>query len=278
MSEISLFVWILPVVILVLLLFSSITVIREYERAVVFLLGRFQRVMGPGLFLLVPVLQQMVKVDLRTRVLDVPPQDIISKDNVSVQVSAVVYYRIVDPAHAIIQVQRYDEATSQLAQTTLRSILGQHDLDTMLAERDRLNAGIQEILDQQTGAWGIKVSNVEIKNVDLNQTMIHAIAKQAEAERLRRAKVINAEGEFQAAERLRRRGADHRDRARRHAAPLSGDAVRDRRRPVQHHRVPVSDRAPPDPGLRRGAVGDGHCHLKHRPSRNDSWRNMPILV
>jgi regulator of protease activity HflC (stomatin/prohibitin superfamily) len=203
MSEISLFVWILPVVILVLLLFSSITVIREYERAVVFLLGRFQRVMGPGLFLLVPVLQQMVKVDLRTRVLDVPPQDIISKDNVSVQVSAVVYYRIVDPAHAIIQVQRYDEATSQLAQTTLRSILGQHDLDTMLAERDRLNAGIQEILDQQTGAWGIKVSNVEIKNVDLNQTMIHAIAKQAEAERLRRAKVINAEGEFQAAERLR---------------------------------------------------------------------------
>jgi regulator of protease activity HflC (stomatin/prohibitin superfamily) len=147
MSEISLFVWILPVVILVLLLFSSITVIREYERAVVFLLGRFQRVMGPGLFLLVPVLQQMVKVDLRTRVLDVPPQDIISKDNVSVQVSAVVYYRIVDPAHAIIQVQRYDEATSQLAQTTLRSILGQHDLDTMLAERDRLNAGIQEILD-----------------------------------------------------------------------------------------------------------------------------------
>lgn len=202
-NDLGLFFWAGLILIAVIVLFMSVTVIREYERAVVFLLGRFQRVMGPGLFLLIPVVQQMVKVDLRTRVLDVPPQDIISKDNVSVQVSAVVYYRIVDPAHAIIEVQQFDLATSQLAQTTLRSILGQHDLDTMLAERDRLNAGIQEILDQQTGAWGIKVSTVEIKNIDLNQSMILAIAKQAEAERLRRAKVINAEGEFQAAERLR---------------------------------------------------------------------------
>ena len=203
MNDVGLFFWTGLILLGVIVLFMSVTVIREYERAVVFLLGRFQRVMGPGLFLLIPVVQQMVKVDLRTRVLDVPPQDIISKDNVSVQVSAIVYYRIVDPAHAIIEVQQFDLATSQLAQTTLRSILGQHDLDSMLAERDRLNAGIQEILDQQTGAWGIKVSSVEIKNIDLNPTMIQAIAKQAEAERLRRAKVINAEGEFQAAERLR---------------------------------------------------------------------------
>jgi regulator of protease activity HflC (stomatin/prohibitin superfamily) len=187
----------------ILLLMASVTVIREYERAVVFLLGRFQRVMGPGLFLLLPVVQQMVKIDLRTRVLDVPPQDIISRDNVTVQVSAVVYYRVIEPESAVIQVERFEVATSQLAQTTLRSVLGQYELDAMLAERDKLNASIQGILDQQTGAWGIKVSNVEIKNVDLNQTMIHAIAKQAEAERLRRAKVINAEGEYQAAERLR---------------------------------------------------------------------------
>ena len=203
MNDPSFFFWAGLVLIAAIILFMSVTVIREYERAVVFLLGRFQRVMGPGLFLLIPVVQQMVKVDLRTRVLDVPPQDIISKDNVSVQVSAVVYYRIIDPAHAIIEVERFDVATSQLAQTTLRSILGQHDLDTMLAEREQLNTGIQAILDQQTGAWGIKVSTVEIKNVDLNPTMVQAIAKQAEAERLRRAKVINAEGEFQAAERLR---------------------------------------------------------------------------
>lgn len=203
MNDASLYFTMILIVIGAFALFVSVTVVREYERAVVFLLGRFQRVMGPGLFLLIPVVQQMVRVDLRTRVLDVPPQDIISKDNVSVQVSAVVYYRIVDPAHAIIEVQQFDLATSQLAQTTLRSILGQHDLDTMLAEREQLNAGIQAILDQQTDAWGIKVTNVEIKNIDLNPTMIQAIAKQAEAERLRRAKVINAEGEFQAAERLR---------------------------------------------------------------------------
>ena len=177
MNDPSFFFWAGLVVIAAIILFMSVTVIREYERAVVFLLGRFQRVMGPGLFLLIPVVQQMVKVDLRTRVLDVPPQDIISKDNVSVQVSAVVYYRIIDPAHAIIEVERFDVATSQLAQTTLRSILGQHDLDTMLAEREQLNTGIQAILDQQTGAWGIKVSTVEIKNVDLNPTMVQAIAK-----------------------------------------------------------------------------------------------------
>jgi regulator of protease activity HflC (stomatin/prohibitin superfamily) len=187
----------------VFLIAISVKVIREYERAVVFLLGRFQRVKGPGLIVLIPGVQQMVRVDLRTRVLDVPSQDVISRDNVSVKVNAVVYYRVLDPQLAVIQVERFEEATSQLAQTTLRSVLGQHDLDQMLAEREGLNTEIQRILDQQTDAWGIKVSNVELKHVDLNESMIRAIAKQAEAERLRRAKVINAEGEFQAAERLR---------------------------------------------------------------------------
>lgn len=186
-----------------LLLALSIKVIREYERAVVFLLGRFQRVKGPGLILVVPIVQQMVRVDLRTRVLDVPSQDVISKDNVSVKVNAVVYYRVLDPELAVIRVERFEEATSQLAQTTLRSVLGQHELDQMLAERESLNADIQRILDQQTDAWGIKVANVELKHVDLDESMVRAIAKQAEAERIRRAKVINAEGEFQAAERLR---------------------------------------------------------------------------
>jgi regulator of protease activity HflC (stomatin/prohibitin superfamily) len=187
----------------VFLIAVSVKVIREYERAVVFLLGRFQRVKGPGLIVLIPGVQQMVPVDLRTRVLDVPSQDVISRDNVSVKVNAVVYYRVLDPQLAVIQVERFEEATSQLVQTTLRSVLGQHDLDQMLAEREGLNTEIQRILDQQTDAWGIKVSNVELKHVDLNESMIRAIAKQAEAERLRRAKVINAEGEFQAAERLR---------------------------------------------------------------------------
>jgi regulator of protease activity HflC (stomatin/prohibitin superfamily) len=186
----------------VFLIAVSVKVIREYERAVVFLLGRFQRVKGPGLIVLIPGVQQMVRVDLRTRVLDVPSQDVISRDNVSVKVNAVVYYRVLDPQLAVIQVERFEEATSQLAQTTLRSVLGQHDLDQMLAERESLNSDIQRILDQQTDAWGIKVSNVELKHVDLDESMIRAIAKQAEAERIRRAKVINAEGEFQAAERL----------------------------------------------------------------------------
>lgn len=199
MSLITLF----PIlIVLAMVLFSSIKVLREYERAVVFQLGRFWKVKGPGLIVLVPMLQQMVRVDIRTIVMDVPPQDLISRDNVSVQVNAVVYFRVVDPQLAIIAVEHYYEATSQLAQTTLRSVLGQHDLDEILAERDKLNDQIRAILDEQTDAWGIKVANVEIKHVDINETMVRAIARQAEAERQRRAKVIHAEGELQAAEKL----------------------------------------------------------------------------
>ena len=168
----------------------------------VFVLGRFQRVMGPGLIIIIPVLQQLVRVDLRTRVFDVPPQDVITRDTVSVKVNAVVYLRVVDPQLAIIQVANFIEATSQLSQTTLRAILGKHELDALLAEREKLNSDIQEVLDKQTDAWGIKVSNVEIKHVDLNETMVRAIARQAEAERERRAKVIHAEGELQASEKL----------------------------------------------------------------------------
>jgi regulator of protease activity HflC (stomatin/prohibitin superfamily) len=183
-------------------LISALKILREYERGVVFMLGRFWRVKGPGLIIVIPVLQQMVRVDLRTIVLDVPSQDVISRDNVSVKVNAVVYFRVLDPERAIIQVEDYMAATSQLAQTTLRSVLGQHELDEMLAERDRLNGDVRNILDQQTDTWGIKVSNVEIKHVDLDDSMIRAIARQAEAERARRAKVIHAEGEQQAAEKL----------------------------------------------------------------------------
>jgi regulator of protease activity HflC (stomatin/prohibitin superfamily) len=193
------------VVVLVLaiaLLASMFRVLREYERGVIFMLGRFYKVKGPGLIIIIPVLQQMVRVDLRTVVMDVPTQDVISRDNVSVQVNAVLYFRVVDPERAIIQVENYLEATSQLSQTTLRSVLGQHELDDMLAERERLNADIQTILDKQTAAWGIKVANVEIKHVDLNETMVRALAKQAEAERERRAKVIHAIGEAEAAEKL----------------------------------------------------------------------------
>ena len=179
-----------------------IFILREYERGVVFFLGRFQSVMGPGLIVLIPGVQQLVRVDLRMRVLDVPTQDVISRDNVSVQVNAVIYFRVFDPEKAIVQVEDFQAATSQLAQTTLRSVLGQHELDEMLSERDKLNSDIQQTLDKQTDAWGIKVSNVEIKHVDLNETMVRAIAKQAEAERMRRAKVIAAEGEFQASEKL----------------------------------------------------------------------------
>jgi len=181
---------------------AAIRVLREYERGVVFFLGRFQSVKGPGLIIIIPVVQQMVRVDLRTRVFDVPAQDVISRDNVSVKVNAVVYLRVVDPQLAIIQVANFSEATSQLAQTTLRAVLGKHDLDQMLAEREKLNSDIQEVLDKQTDAWGIKVSNVEIKHVDLNENMVRAIARQAEAERERRAKVIHAEGELQASEKL----------------------------------------------------------------------------
>jgi regulator of protease activity HflC (stomatin/prohibitin superfamily) len=190
------------IVIVVVLIALSIKILREYERAVVFFLGRFQRVFGPGLIVIIPGVQQFVRVDLRTRVFDVPPQDVITRDNVSVKVNAVVYLRVVDPQLAIIQVANFVEATSQLSQTTLRAILGKHELDQLLAEREKLNQDIQEVLDAQTDAWGIKVSNVEIKHVDLNETMVRAIARQAEAERERRAKVIHAEGELQASEKL----------------------------------------------------------------------------
>jgi regulator of protease activity HflC (stomatin/prohibitin superfamily) len=184
------------------LLFSAIRILREYERGVVFMLGRFWRVKGPGLIIVIPIIQQMVKVDLRTVVMDVPTQDVISRDNVSVKVNAVIYFRVIDPEKAIIQVENFFAATSQLAQTTLRSVLGQHELDDMLAGREKLNADIQNILDTQTDAWGIKVANVEIKHVDLDESMVRAIARQAEAERVRRAKIIHAEGEQQASEKL----------------------------------------------------------------------------
>ncbi|HEX7060637.1 MAG TPA: slipin family protein [Woeseiaceae bacterium] len=187
---------------LVVILYNTIKVLKEYERGVVFFLGRFQRVKGPGLILLFPVIQTMTKVDLRVIVLDVPTQDVISRDNVSVKVNAVIYFRIVDPEKAVIRVANVFEATSQLSQTTLRSVLGRHELDDMLAEREKLNNDIQTILDQRTDAWGVKVANVEIKHVDLDESMIRAIAQQAEAERSRRAKVINAEGELQAAQKL----------------------------------------------------------------------------
>ena len=190
------------IVIVIILLALSIKILREYERAVVFFLGRFQRVFGPGLIFIIPGVQQFVRVDLRTRVFDVPAQDVISRDNVSVKVNAVVYLRVVDPQLAIIQVANFIEATSQLAQTTLRAVLGKHELDEMLAEREKLNQDIQTVLDAQTDAWGIKVSNVEIKHVDLNETMVRAIARQAEAERERRAKVIHAQGELEASEKL----------------------------------------------------------------------------
>ncbi len=186
----------------VMFFIGAVRILREYERGVVFLLGRFWKVKGPGFILIIPVVQQMVRVDLRTIVMDVPSQDVISRDNVSVKVNAVVYFRVIQPDKAIIQVENFFDATSQLAQTTLRSVLGQHELDEMLSERERLNADVQKILDQQTDAWGIKVSNVEIKHVDLDESMIRAIAKQAEAERVRRAKIIHAEGEMQASEKL----------------------------------------------------------------------------
>ncbi|HEY0722088.1 MAG TPA: slipin family protein [Gammaproteobacteria bacterium] len=189
--------------VLIVLLLSAIRILREYERGVIFMLGRFWKVKGPGLIIVIPMVQAMERVDLRTVVMDVPSQDVISRDNVSVKVNAVIYFRVIDPQRAIIQVENFLEATSQLAQTTLRSVLGQHELDDMLAERDKLNNDIQLILDKQTDAWGIKVANVEIKHVDLDESMVRAIAKQAEAERLRRAKVILAEGEQQAAEKLR---------------------------------------------------------------------------
>ena len=190
------------VLLIAILVISSFRILREYERGVVFMLGRFWRVKGPGLVLVIAGVQQMVRVDLRTIVMDVPPQDVITRDNVSVKVNAVVYFRVVDPEKSVIQVAKFLEATSQLAQTTLRAVLGKHELDELLAERERLNSDIQRVLDSQTDAWGIKVSTVEIKHVDLNESMIRAIARQAEAERERRAKIIHAEGELQASEKL----------------------------------------------------------------------------
>ncbi len=192
----------IAVILIVFIAFSLFHVLREYERGVIFFLGRFERVKGPGLIIVIPIIQQIVRVDLRTVVMDVPSQDVISRDNVSVRVNAVIYFRVVDSQKAIINVEDFLQATSQLAQTTLRSVLGQHELDEMLANREMLNTDIQEILDARTDGWGIKVSNVEIKHVDINETMIRAIARQAEAERTRRAKVIHASGEMEASEKL----------------------------------------------------------------------------
>jgi len=193
----------LGIIIVILTFFwAAFKVLREYERGVVFFLGRYQGVKGPGLIIIIPVIQQLVRVDLRTIVMDVPSQDVISRDNVSVKVNAVVYFRVLQPEKAIIQVENFNYAISQISQTTLRSVLGHHDLDEMLSERDRLNRDIQEILDKQTDAWGVKVAMVEIKHIDLNENMIRAIAKQAEAERERRAKIISAEGELQASQKL----------------------------------------------------------------------------
>ena len=190
------------ILLVAILVIGSFRILREYQRAVIFMLGRFWKVKGPGLIIVIPGVQQMVRVDLRTVVMDVPSQDVITRDNVSVKVNAVIYFRVIDPQRAIIQVENFLEATSQLAQTTLRAVLGKHELDELLAEREKLNSDIQEVLDKQTDAWGIKVSTVEIKHVDLNETMVRAIARQAEAERERRAKVIHAEGELQASEKL----------------------------------------------------------------------------
>lgn len=195
-------IYIIIATLIIAFLSSAIRILREYERATIFTLGRFSGIKGPGFFILIPLIQQMVRVDLRTVVEDVPSQDVISRDNVSVKVNAVLYYRVIDAEKAVIEVEKYQIATSQLAQTTLRSVLGKHDLDEMLSERDKLNNDIQAILDEQTDAWGIKVSNVEIKHVDIDESMRRAIAQQAEAERNRRARVINAEGEEQAAEKL----------------------------------------------------------------------------
>jgi regulator of protease activity HflC (stomatin/prohibitin superfamily) len=196
------FQYLAPVFLLLAIIISAVRILKEYERGVIFFLGRFQKVKGPGLIIVIPLIQKMERVDLRVVTYDIPTQDVISRDNVTVHVSAVLYFRVVDPERAIIQVEQYFMATSQLAQTTLRSVLGQHDLDEMLSQRDKLNADIQNILDEQTASWGIKVTNVEIKHIDLNESMIRAIAKQAEAERERRAKVIHAEGELQASEKL----------------------------------------------------------------------------
>ena len=232
------------IVIVAALLFSAIKVLREYERGVVFMLGRFYRVKGPGLIVLIPIVQQMVRVDLRTKVLDVPSQDLITRDNVSVKVNAVIYFRVVDPQQAIINVENYMEATGQMAQTTLRSVLGQHELDELLAERDRLNSDIQKILDAATDIWGIKVANVEIKHVDIDESMIRAIARQAEAERERRAKVIHADGEYQAATKLVEAAALLAREPAINAAALSADLDGGRGRQEHDDRLPCTDERP----------------------------------
>ena len=256
MPNLDFLAYVLPIVVLVVLVAYSVRILREYERGVVFTLGRLQGVEGPGLIFVIPPVQQMVRVDLRTRVLDVPPQDVISRDNVSVRVNAVVYYRVIEPEKAIIQVEAFEQATSQLAQTTLRSVVGQHELDQMLAERDRLNADVQRILDEQTDAWGIKVSNVELKHIDLDEKMVRAIARQAEAERLRRAKIIDAEGELQAAEKLVRRAPSWRASRSRCSSAISA-LGQHRRGKELHHRVSAADRSAQRLAWRRGvAVSD----------------------
>ena len=259
------------VLLLALLAASSLRILREYERGVVFQLGRFWKVKGPGLVLLIPGIQQMVRIDLRVVVMDVPSQDVISRDNVTLKVNAVLYFRVVDPERAVIQVENFLMATSQLAQTTLRAVLGKHMLDEMLSERERLNLDLQKILDSQTDAWGIKVTNVEIKHVDLNDSMIRAIARQAEAERERRAKVIHAEGELQA---VGKAGAGRRDPG----APAAGDpaalprdADRDRRRQELDHRVPAADGSarPPARGRRQARhAGNALTRRASQPGRN----------
>jgi len=226
-------------IIFVALLLYTFRILREYERGVIFTLGRFWKVKGPGLIIVIPGIQQMVRVDLRTVVMDVPSQDVISRDNVSVKVNAVIYFRVIDAEKAIIQVENFLEATSQLAQTTLRSVLGQHELDEMLAERETLNLDIQTLLDQQTDAWGIKVANVEIKHVDIDESMVRAIARQAEAERERRAKVIHAVGEMQAAEKLVE-AAKILPAAAVAAVALPANPDGDCRREKFHHCVPVA--------------------------------------
>src|SRR4051812_3555162 len=260
----------IPYIVIVLLLLgvllSAIRIMREYERAVVFTLGRFSGVKGPGLIILIPFVQQLVRVSLRTVVLDVPSQDVISRDNVSVKVNAVVYFRVVDADKAVIEVQDFMAATSQFAQTTLRSVLGKHELDEMLAERDRLNSDIQAILDRQTDAWGVKVTNVEIKHVDINESMVRAIAQQAEAERTRRARIISAEGEQQAAAKLAESGRYPGGQAGSDAAALSLDAEGHRGREELDDRVSGSDRCA---ARRPGVAGPDRA-----ASSRTRWRTL----
>ena len=257
----------------------SIRILREYERGVVFLLGRFWKVKGPGLVIIVPFVQQMVRMDLRTRVLDVPPQDVISRDNVSVKVNAVVYFRVLDPEKAVIQVEQFEMATSQFAQTTLRSVLGQHDLDQMLAEREKLNGEVQRILDERTDAWGIKVSNVELKHIDLNETMIRAIAKQAEAERLRRAKIIDAEGELQAAERLAQPARSSPSVQRRCSCAISGPCSISRERRARPSSFPYRWNWQARSGSgRRSAKIDGPADSLHATNSKSRWGGRGLLI